>query len=144
MSEGRISIIDGSPAEDESAWLDVVNAKLDGVGFHTAMYSQCLGGGLYDMAKIHKYRALEEYQELLCAVGEFVKLFGRPPRLAMSDPDVPSKIESNCQAIELYEEWETETFNELRSAKNKMKDKRFVAQLIDDVIDELRSVERMK
>ena len=58
MSEGRISIIDGSPAEDESAWLDVVNAKLDGVGFHTAMYSQCLGGGLYDMAKIHKYRAV--------------------------------------------------------------------------------------
>ncbi len=144
MSEGKIIVVDGSPADDETAWADVVNAKLDGVGFHTAMYSQCLGGGLYDMAKLHKHRALEEYQELLCAVEEFVRLFGRTPRFVMSDPGVPEQIESNCQAIGLYEEWETKTFDKLRSARTKIKDRRFVTRLINGVIDELEDIEKMR
>lgn len=123
-------------------WNDIVNVKLDGVGFHTAMYSLSLGGGLCDMAKIHKSRAMEEYKEFLCVVQCFSDAFHSSPTFNMGRPNLPASISSNEEALGLYDEWETETFKKLREARSALSgDKSYVNKMIKDVIDELNYID---
>ena len=58
MSEGRVDIIEGPNSGDQSIWEDVLATKLNGVGFHTTMYSLCLGGRLGKMAKFLSFLAV--------------------------------------------------------------------------------------
>lgn len=140
--EGRIAVIDAMPSGDMQVWNDIVNIKLDGVGFHTAMYSLCLGGGLCDMAKLHKSRAIDEYRELLCAIGVFCDSFHRPPDLSMGKPQLPPTIASEHEAVALYDDWETDTFKRLREARSALSgDKAYTSKMIRGVIDELRYID---
>lgn len=140
--EGRISVIDAPSSGDMQIWNDIVNIKLDGVGFHTAMYSLSLGGGLCDMARIHKSRAMDEYKEFLCTVQCFSDTFHSSPTFTMSRPNLPSVISSKEEALSLYDEWETDTFKKLREARSALSgDKSYVNKMIKDVIDELNYID---
>lgn len=139
MSEGRVDIIEGPDSGNRSIWEDVLAIKLNGVGFHTTMYSLCLGGRLDKMAKFHKERAIDENKEFLVAVEKFVEMFKSQPRLYMTSPALPEHLDSEDQAMSLYEEWECNTLKKLIDCRSSLvKDgKQYLSEMIKDVVDEI-------
>lgn len=139
MSEGRVDIIEGPNSGDQSIWEDILATKLNGVGFHTTMYSLCLGGRLGKMAKFHKERAIDENKEFLVAVEKFVEMFKSQPHLYMTSPSLPDHIDSEDQAMSLYEEWECNTLKKLIDCRSSLaKDgKQYLSEIIKDVVDEI-------
>ena len=128
----------GDEEVSKQAECELACVQLDGVGFHTAMYATCLSSGLTKTAKAHKRQARLEYDELLASIYRYVCVFGKPPKLAMSDPDVPSTLADEGQAKEVCREKELDTLARLKACYSCASDKVVIAKKMGEVVEELR------
>ena len=129
--------MDGDEDAKKQAECEQVCIQLDGVGFHTAMYATCLGSGLTKTAEAHKRQARIEYDGLLASICRYVSVFGKAPKLAMSDPGVPSVLANEGQASEVYREKELGTLERLKACYSCASDKAAVAKKMSEVVEEL-------
>ena len=86
-----------------------------------------------------KERAIDENKEFLVAVEKFVEMFKNQPHLYMTSPNLPDHIDSEDQAMSLYEEWECNTLKKLIDCRSSLvKDgKRYLSEMIKNVVDEI-------
>ncbi len=129
--------MDGDEEASKQTECELVCIQLDGVGFHTAMYAACLSSGLTKAAEAHKRQACQEYRELLASICRYTCMFGKPPKLAMSDPGVPSVLANEGQASEVYREKELGTLERLKACYSCASDKAAVAKKMGEVVEEL-------
>lgn len=147
MSDGKIEVVNMAQVDngDKDAWNQVVNTRLDGVGFHTSMYILCLSASLYDCAKVHRRHSEDEYLSFMDLLQAFVGKFGEQPRIEMSAPRLPQSVDCQTEAIDLWIDWETSTLGKLRSARSVMKDgTTSIDKMIMAVLCEIDDAESMR
>lgn len=147
MSDGRIEVVNMAQQQDgdKEAWNQVVNARLDGVGFHTSMYILCLSAGLCDCAKVHRRHSEEEYLSFMDLLRSFVDTFNEQPRIDMSAPRLPQSVSCQTEVVDLWVDWETSTLGKLRSARAALKgDTGGMDKMIRSVLCEIDDAESMR
>lgn len=147
MSDGKIEVVNMAQAgsDDKNAWNSVVNARLDGVGFHTSMYILCLSAGLWDCAKAHRKHSEVEYLSFMDLLRSFVDMFGEHPRIEMSAPTLPQSVSCQSEAVDIWVDWEMATLGKLRSARASAKDETWsLDKMIRAVLCEIDEAESMR